>query len=163
MSLLQEPKFWVAVSTIIFFIIALKPMRFAINKGISDKISKIRRELDEAEKLKSEAIALLGEAERKLAAVEDQAKAIIKNAESQSNIMLSNSKLKLERDIKIKKDMALQKIKNFEDNAIDEVKKKVSAVTLLAVQTIVEENLDESVLNELADESINKINNKTFH
>ena len=160
--MLHDPKFWVAVSSIIFFIAAFKPMKNAIAKMINDRIAKIKGDIEEARRLKKEAIELLKEAEGKLAGVETQAKNILNNAQAQADLIVKNTQEKLAKDIETRKNMALQKIKNLEESAVEEIKKKVSAVTLLAVQTIAEENLDEATLDKLSIASIEKLP-KNFH
>jgi len=62
-----DATFWVAVSFFIFFgcLIYLKvPQK--INNSLTDQINKVRKELDEAEKLKVEAKNLLSNYESKI-------------------------------------------------------------------------------------------------
>lgn len=160
--MLHDPKFWVAVSTILFFIAAFKPMKNAIVNMINDRIAKVSKDIEEARRLKSEATALLEAAEQKLARVETEAKEILNNAKTQSDLIVKNAQEKISKDIETRKNLAIQKIKNLEESAVEEIKKKVSAVTLLAVQTIAEENLDQETLDKLSLASIEKLP-KNFH
>ncbi|HCR85453.1 MAG TPA: hypothetical protein DIV86_02130 [Alphaproteobacteria bacterium] len=160
--MLHDPKFWVAVSSTIFFIAAFKPIKNAIAKMINDRIVKIKSDIEEAALLKKEALELLHEAETKLASVEIQAKGILTNAQEQADLIVKNTQEKLAKDIETRKNIALQKIKSLEESAVEEIKKKVSSVTLFAVQTIAEENLDEETLDRLSIASIEKLP-KNFH
>lgn len=162
MSFLHDPKFWVAVSTTIFFVAAFKPAKNAISRMIDEKINKVKTDIEEAAKLKSEALALFAIAEQKLASIEVESENILNNAKLNSANIVKNAEEKLARDIETRKNMAFQKIKNLEDAALDDIKNKVSSITLLAVQTIVEENLDEKTLERLENSSIEKLP-KNFH
>ena len=65
--MIMDATFWVAVSFFIFFacLIYLKvPQK--INNSLTDQINKVRKELDEAEKLKVEAKNLLSNYENKI-------------------------------------------------------------------------------------------------
>ena len=77
--------FWVAVSFFIFIavLIYLKvPQK--INTSLSDKINEIKREIEEAEKLKKEAKALLSGYESKIDKSKKESKEIINLAKEES-------------------------------------------------------------------------------
>jgi F-type H+-transporting ATPase subunit b len=162
MGFFHDPKFWVAVATVLFFILAYKPSKNAVNKMLDDKISKIEKDIADAKKLKSEALELLAIAEKKLSQVEEESKNILNHAKNQAENIIKTTSEKLEKDINIRKNMAVSKIKNFEDEAISEIKSRISTVTLLATHTIIEQNIDDEKVAEINNISIDKIS-KTFH
>ena len=80
-----DATFWVAVSFFIFFgvVIYLKvPQK--INNSLTDQIIKIKKELDEAEKLKIEAKNLLSNYENKIDKSKKEAREIINFAKKDS-------------------------------------------------------------------------------
>ena len=92
-----DATFWVAVSFFIFLggLIYLKvPQK--INNSLTDQINEIKKELDEAEKLKIEAKNLLSDYENKIDKSKKETKKIIDLAKKDSeNIILEkNSKLR---------------------------------------------------------------------
>ena len=80
-----DATFWVAVSFFIFFggLIYLKVPN-KINTSLSNQIAEIKKELDEAEKLKNEAKNLLSDWENKIDKSKKEAKDIINIAKKNS-------------------------------------------------------------------------------
>ena len=64
-SLLAKPEFWVAVSFVAFFVVVWKPLKGALLGGLDARAERIRKELDEAQRLREEAQTLLAELQRK--------------------------------------------------------------------------------------------------
>ena len=62
--MLQDPTFWVAVAFVIFVIAVFKPIKGALMGSLDAKIEEIRREVEEAEKLREEAQSLLANYQR---------------------------------------------------------------------------------------------------
>ena len=89
-----DASFWVAVSFFIFLIglIYLKvPQK--VNNSLTDQINKIRKELDESEKLKVEAKNLLSNYESKIDKSKKETKEIINLAKKESEkIILEKTK-----------------------------------------------------------------------
>ena len=90
-----DATFWVAVSFFIFVIglIYLKvPQK--INSSLTNQITEIKKELDEAEKLKNEAKNLLSDYESKIDKSNKETKDIINKAkkESEKNILEKTKK-----------------------------------------------------------------------
>ena len=50
-SLLAQPEFWVAASFVAFFVVVWKPLRGALVGGLDARAERIRKELDEAQRL----------------------------------------------------------------------------------------------------------------
>ena len=58
-----DPKFWVAVSFVIFFLLLGKKIWAALTGALDSRAAQIRASLDEAARLRSEAEAMLRQAE----------------------------------------------------------------------------------------------------
>ena len=91
-----DATFWVAISFFIFLgvLIYLKvPQK--INASLVYKIAEIKKELDEAEKLKEEAKNLLADCENKIDKSKKETKEIINSAkkESENTILEKNQKI----------------------------------------------------------------------
>ena len=88
--MIVDATFWVAISFFIFvgFLIYLKvPQK--INESLTDQVYEIKKELDEAEKLKVEAKNLLSDYENKIDKSKKETQEIINKArqESEKNIL----------------------------------------------------------------------------
>src|SRR5690606_16769041 len=68
---------WLLIALVILFLIIRKPVGRAVFGMLDAHAAKVRAELDEAKRLREEAQSLLAEHQRRLAAGEDQAKAIV--------------------------------------------------------------------------------------
>jgi len=110
-----DATFWVAISFFIFFgvLIYLKvPQK--INNSLTDQINKMRKELDEAEKLKVEAKNLLSNYENKIDKSKKETQEIIRQAKNDSEKAI------------------LEKTKTF--HQIIENRKKGAAILLISTE-----------------------------
>lgn len=157
-----DEQFYVAVVTVIFFAATFKPMKRGLLNMLDGRIEGIKKNLAEAERLKLEATKLLKEAEAKLAKSEKDAKQIIEHANSEAKTILDNAKKKLEKDIELRKKMALQKIQSFEEKAVDELKKSISAITVEVAAKAIDDAGNDNNFKKLVTSSIDKLS-KTVH
>jgi F-type H+-transporting ATPase subunit b len=151
-----DESFWVAVATALFIAAVYKPAKRAINSLLHKRIDTVKSNLEQARKLKEEAQELLAEAEKKLSKSEHDAKTIIKHANEEAEFIVSRARDKLKSDIEIRRKLAMQKIKSLEESAVDEIKKNLSSLTIIAAQTILEEHVKDEIQDKLTDESIEK-------
>jgi len=157
-----DEKFFVSVATIIFAAIVFKPARKAILSALDSRIDKIKKELDEAMRLRNEAEAILRTAKAHLSESEKQANDIIAYAEKEASEMLRNAKDKLAKDVENRRVLAVQKIKNFEESAITEMKRNIANIAISATAQVIEEGSDEESFKKLVGNSLDKIS-KTVH
>jgi F-type H+-transporting ATPase subunit b len=155
-------EFFVAAATVIFFAATFKPMKKALLGMLDGKINKIRKDLNEAARLKNEASKLLAEAQARLVETENHAKDIINHAQKEADLLVRNTRTKLETDIETRKKLAMQKIQSFEENAINELRKNISSITVSAAAQIIEESSDEDSFKKLVGTSLEKLS-KTIH
>ena len=101
-----DSTFWVAISFVIFFgvLIYFKIPR-KINEALDTKISEIKNELDESEKLRIETKKLLEDSQSKLSSAVKESKKIIDQAKNDSEKMVNELELKFENSAKIKKEL----------------------------------------------------------
>ena len=90
--MLKTAEFWVLVSFLAFMGLLLKMKVPAMLANIlDDRAVGIRKELDEARRLRQEAQDLLAEYQRKQRLAEDEAKAIIEQAQREAQAMKTES------------------------------------------------------------------------
>ena len=102
-----DATFWVAVSFIIFFaaLIYLKvPQK--VSKLLDKMISDIKNEIDESEKLRTEAKALLDNSQKKLDTAKSVSNEILENAKKDADKLIIEMNDKFHKSSEIKKNLA---------------------------------------------------------
>ena len=105
-----DATFWVAISFFIFvgFLIYLKvPQK--INGSLTEQINEIKKELDEAEKLKEEAKILLSDYENKIDKSKKETQEIINKARQESEKNILDRTEKFHQEIEGKKKIMSKK------------------------------------------------------
>ena len=118
-----DATFWVAVSFIIFLsgLIYLKiPQK--INELLNKLISNIKNEIDESEKLRSEAKTLLDNAQNKLDTAQSNGKEIIEQAKKDSDRLVIEMNDKFHKSSEMKKNLIEKKILQMKEAALKEIK-----------------------------------------
>ena len=106
-----DATFWVAVSFIIFFggLIYLKiPQK--INEVLNKLISDIKSEINESEKLRTEAKVLLDNAQKKLDTANSVSQEILEQAKKDSDKLVIELNEKFHKSSEIKKNLAENKL-----------------------------------------------------
>ena len=133
MALLKTAEFWVLVSFLAFMGLLLKmKVPAMLAKTLDDRADGIRRELDEARRLRQEAQDLLADYQRKQRLAEDEANAIIEQAQREAQAMKTEAAKTLAEQIERRGKIAEEKIARAEAQAIAEVR---SAAIDLATST----------------------------
>ena len=145
-----DATFWVAISFLIFFagLIYLKvPQK--INEILNKLISDIKNEIDESEKLRTEAKTLLDNAQKKLDTAESIKNEIIDQAKKDSDNMILELNEKFHKSSDLKKNLAENKISQMKENAIKEIKDISIKVAIDSVKKIIATSVDSSKLDNL--------------
>ena len=161
-----DATFWVAVSFIIFFggLIYLKVPN-KINAILNKLILDIKNEIDESEKLRTEAKILLDNAQNKLDTAQTVSKEILEQAKKDGDNLIIALNDKFHKSSEIKKNSAENKINQMKDAAIKEIKDASIKVAINSVKKIITTSVDKSKLDNLfqkdldeAKEELKKIN-----
>ena len=145
-----DATFWVAVSFIIFFggLIYLKiPQK--INDILSKLISEIKNEIDESEKLRSEAKILLEKAQNKLDTAQSVSKDMLEQAKKDGDQLVIEMNDKFHKSAEIKKKLAENKIIQIKEAALKEIKDVSIKIAVDSVKKIITTSVDKSKLDNL--------------
>ena len=145
-----DSTFWVAISFVIFFggLIYLKvPQK--INDILNKLIQDIKNEIDESEKLRTEAKNLLDNAQKKLNSAENVKNEILDQAKKDGDKLIIELNDKFHKSSDLKKNLAENKINQMKENAIKEIKDASVKISIEAVKKIMTTSLDKSKLNTL--------------
>ena len=145
-----DATFWVAISFFIFFgvLIYLKvPQK--ISNSLTDQINEMKKELDEAEKLKIEAKNLLSNYENKIDKSKKETREIINLAKKDSEKTILEITKKFHQIIENKKKNAEQKIVQMKENALKDIKNISVKISMEAVEHLIKNSIDKSKLEKL--------------
>ena len=118
-----DSTFWVAVSFFIFFgILIYFKIPQKVNEMLNKLILDIKNEIDESEKLRTEAKILLDNAQKKLDTAQSVSKEIMEQAKKDSDNIIIELNDKFHKSSEIKKNLAENKISQMKEVAIKEIK-----------------------------------------
>ena len=152
-----DATFWVAVS---FFLFVGVLLYFKVPQKIfttlDESINKIRKDIEEAEKLKEEAKNILSDYESRLDKYKVEIDLMIKNAqkESETNIIKTNDQF--HKIFENRKKMAEEKIKQMKLQATKDIKNYSVEVAIIALEKIIKNSIDKKKLDKIYVSSVNE-------
>ena len=152
-----DATFWVAVSFIIFFggLVYLKiPQK--INEILNKLISDIKNEINESEKLRTEAKKLLDNAQNKLDTAQSTGNEILEQAKKDSDKLIIELNDKFHKSSEIKKNSAQTKIVQMKDAALKEIKNTSIKIAVDSVKKIITTSVDKSKLDTLFQKNLDE-------
>ena len=155
-----DATFWVAVSFFIFFggLIYLKlPQK--INSSLVNQINEMKKELDEAEKLKVEAKNLLSKYENNIDKSKKETKEIILLAEKNSEKYILEKTEKFHLIMENKKRSTEQKIHQMKEGALRDIKKVSIEITMDVVKNLINNTIDKNKIEVFFAKSLDNTKN----
>ena len=159
-----DATFWVAISFFIFLgvLIYLKvPQK--INNLLTDEINEMKKELNEAERLKFEAKNLLSNYENKIDKSKKETREIINLAKKDSEKTILEITKKFHQIIENKKKNAEQKIVQMKENALKDIKNISVKISMEAVEHLIKNSIDKSKLEKLYIKSLEQAKTSLKH
>ena len=150
-----DATFWVAISFFIFIggLVYLKiPQK--VSNILSNQILDIKKEIDESEKLRSEAKTLLTNSQKKLDEVNNLKKEILEQAKKDSEMLVIEINEKFYKSSEIKKKLAENKIIQMKENAIKEIKNISAKIAIESVIRIINTSIDKSKLDKIFEQNL---------
>jgi F-type H+-transporting ATPase subunit b len=136
----EDPEFWVALAFVIFMGILVK---FGVPKmalsALDERSDRIKQALDEAQRLRSEAQAVLTQYQKKREEAEKEAQAIIVSARVEAERLAGEAKGKVEEFIAGRTKMAESKIAQAEAQALADVRAAAADAAVAAAEKILEQ------------------------
>ena len=154
-----DATFWVAVSFVIFFggLIYLK-VPHKINDILEKLISDIKNEIDESEKLRTEAKTLLNNAQNKFDKAENVKNEILDQAKKDGDRLIIELNDKFHKSSDLKKNLAENKINQMKENAIKEIKNASIKIAVDSAKKIITTSIDKSKLDTLFQKNLDETN-----
>ena len=150
-----DATFWVAISFIIFFagLIYLKVPK-KINELFNKLILDIKNEIDESEKLRTEAKVLLDNAQKKLDSAQSESKKILEQTKKDGDILVIEMNDKFHKSSEIKKNLAENKIAQMKEATLKEIKDVSIKIAVDSVKKIISTSIDKSKLDNLFEKNL---------
>ena len=153
-----DATFWVAVSFFIFIgvLIYLKVPQ-NVNNSLDAQINRIKKELDEAEKLKVESKNILSDYENKIDKSKNETQKIINEAKKDSEKNILDKTKKFHELIEARKRNAEQKIVQMKENALRDIKNISIKISIEAVKHLIKNSIDKSKIEKIYAESLEQV------
>lgn len=158
--MLQDPTFWVAIAFVIFVVLTAKPILKAATGGLDKRADEIRKQLEEAEALRTEAQKMLAEYKRKQRDAEKEAEEMLHHAKAESKRLREKAEQDLESSLKRREQLALEKIAQAEAKALKDVRNQAINVAIAATAKLLSENIDKKAADDLVQSAIDDLGGK---
>ena len=156
-SILNDATLWVGISFILFVLLVIRPLTSMFSKNIDIRISTLKKEIDEAKKLKIEAEDLLNEYKEK----EKRNTQYIEELKKQTKKEAKDIEARIKKDIELaitRKEANYELIvKQMESNLKEKLQNEIMTKTLKFTQSRIEKNISEKHNNDFIDESLKKL------
>jgi F-type H+-transporting ATPase subunit b len=153
--MLGMAEFWVAVAFVAFLaILVYYKVPKLLAKALDDRAEAIRKELDEARRLREEAQTLLADYQKRHRNVGQEAEAIVDLARREAEAFAHETRASLKEALERRTKLAEDKIARAEAQAVDEVRASAIDVAVAAAERILREKMAGSGGAALIDQSI---------
>lgn len=160
-TILGDTTTWVAVSFIalvgVFLYFGVPGL---VARALDERAEDIRRELDEARKLRDAAQDLLADYQRKAAEADAEAKAIIDQARKEAEALANETRRGLDESLERRTRMAEEKIARAEQQALGEVQVAAVEAAISASGKLLQAHVTPEINAQLVDASIKDLRGK---
>jgi F-type H+-transporting ATPase subunit b len=153
--MLAMAEFWVAVAFVAFVLILFYyKVPGLIAKALDERAAAIRKELDEARRLREEAQALLADYQRKHRSAGQEAEAIVEQARREAEAFAAETRKALAETVERRRKQAEDKIARAEAQAVEDVRAAAIDMAIAAAEKLLRDKAAGASGAALIDESI---------
>lgn len=157
MALLHDPEAWVTAGFVIFLILAFKKAKATITGGLDARSERIRQQIVEAEKLRSEAEAMLRDAEQRHKMALQEAQAMLAAAQQEAQRLKEQAAKDLAAMLERRKQAAIEKIAQAEASALAEVRQYAVDVAIAATRQVLTQQVQGALADRMIDQAITEL------
>lgn len=147
-------EFWVLVAFLVFMAAVIWKARGAMMGSLDGRAQRIRHDIDEAQRLRDEAQALLADYQKKQKEAMGEAEAMVRQAEEEAKRLRARAEADLAASLKRREQQALDRIAQAEAQAVAEVRNLAADLAVAATQKILTERLDPAKAEGLVSDAI---------
>lgn len=156
-SILDNATLWVGISFILFVLLVIRPLTSMFSENIDVRISTLKKEIDEAKKLKNEAENLLNEYREKEKKNTQYIEELKKQTKKEAKDIEERIKKEIKHAITRKEANYELIVKQMESNLKEKLQNEIMTKTLKFTQSRIEKNISEKHNNDFIDESLKKL------
>ena len=157
---LHDATTWVLFAFILFCGLAWRVGRPIFLKKLDGRIEEIRKEIQVAESLRTEAQDLLAQYQRRQRDAAQEAEQILNNAKIHASRIMSEAEQELAESIKRREQQLADRLKAMEVAATAEIRAYATDLAIKATAEIITKTLDEKSNSRLVEESIEQVSKK---
>jgi len=158
MYLLEDPKFWLLVSFIVFVILMIKPFKKFMIGGLDTKIEEIKKSINLSLESFTIAEKKLNEATQSTKDLDSKIKEILEDAKTQADAVSKSMIEKNQNTIISKEKNSLERIKQIELATIQTIKSQAS-IKLDEILISYFENMPDKTKTNILKSKIEELNN----
>jgi len=157
----HEPEFWVAISFFVFvgLLLYLK-VPGMVTKALDERAEAIRKEIEEAARMREEAQRLLARYDAKRKEAEKEAEEILAVAKQEAEAVVAEARHKFEEMIARKKASAEEKIAQVAQAAAQEVRGRAAELSVSVAEDLLAARIKGAKATKLIDESLQAVKEK---
>ena len=160
MNVLDNSTLWVSISFIIFLALIIRPASRGLAELLEEKIKNVKKEIEDSEKLMTEASKVLEECEIKQYSVKKDIENMFKKADKDSENIEKKFSERVE-DITSKKNKLFdQRVRQLNDRFEKEVSDEIIKNVIHVTEKRIKKNLDPKKNNLIIETSIENIKSK---
>ena len=146
--------FWEALAFVIFVGLLFKPARNKILGALDQRIATIRKEIEEAEKLREQAQSTLATFQRNQRDVAEKAKEILAHAKEEAARIQAQGLKDLDAMLERRQHMAEESIRQAELEAVREIRSRAVELAVAGAAKVLAENIDSAKANALIERAV---------
>ena len=150
-----DATFWVAVSFVIFVVLLIYfKIPSKIKNSLNESIFLIRKQIEDAEKLRDEANNILSDSEKKLSNSKKEIQNMITEANKASENMIIKTNSDFHKLMDNRKKDTERKISQMKEQAKSDIKNASVKIAIESVANLLKNSIDKSKLDKILKESI---------
>ena len=150
-----DATFWVAVSFVIFvFLLIYFKIPSKIKDGLNESIFLIKKQIEDAEKLRDEANNILSDSEKKLSNSKKEIQNMIAEANKSSEKLIIKTNSDFHKLMDNRKKDTERKISQMKEQAKSDIKNASVKIAIESVANLLKNSIDKSKLDKILKESV---------
>jgi len=159
-EMLEDPRLWVAAAFVLFVMLGYKKIGGFITRALDERSAKIKAELDEAQRLRQEAEALLAQYKQKQAQYLKEAESLLNDARRDADLLRAQAEQELKVALATRTKHAMERIAQEENKAVADVRNHVVDISLAAARTLIADHISALSQDDLVKLALSDIERK---
>jgi F-type H+-transporting ATPase subunit b len=155
--MLQDAHFWVAVAFFIFVAAVFRKISGLTTTALDGRAARIRKELDDAQKLREDAQLVLEECQKRSSEAEAEAAAIVAHAREEAERVRQRAQADAQAALKRREAQAVDRIAQAEATALAEVRTLTADIAIAASRRLFAERVAAGAPDPLVEASLAKL------